>query len=274
MLSLVPDALRAHAGLTDPTDPLLTVRVQIKDGEDLQVFLTPSDGEVGPFTALIRRRLMESPAPKVPGAYIWKVRQYSDLVTLADDASHACFLFGLFRRDLGPAFEAMEEMVHKLPSRAALQDAVDRGVCALLRRSLKDGTSIDPREFRLSTLCEDCGQAELEIRASQLGGQIEQSLDKLLAWVKKEGIGLPEEVSREIKRRVHKTAMAPAPKPSEFFLVTPVNHGHPFYDLSIQLMDEAGSRLLRERAVPVARDFLVKVDAFSRALREMLGETS
>lgn len=273
MLNLVSDALKAQSGLTDPTDPLLTVRVQIKDGEDPQVFLTPSDGEHGSFTALIGRRLKEDLAPKVPGSYIWKVRQYSELVTLAQDKDAAHFLFGLFRRDLAPAFEAMEEMVRKLPSLAKLQDMVEGGVKVLLRRSLEDGTFIDPREFRLSTLCGDCGEAELLIRAGQLGGKNEKHLEAFLQWSKEHGINLSGTVADELRRRTRELAAAPAPKPNEFFLATPLNHGHPFYDLSVQLMNEAGSQILRGRALKVARDFLAKTNAFSTALRETLGET-
>lgn len=273
MLSLVSDALTAQSGLTDPTDPLLTVRVQIKDGEDPQVFLTPSDGDNGPFTALIARRLKEDPAPKVPGGYIWKVRQYSEVVTLADDKDAARFLFGLFRRDLAPAFEAMEEMVRKLPSSATLQNDVEGGVQVLLRRALEDGTFVSPYSICLSTLCNDCAEAELHIRHGQLGGKIEEQMEAFLTWAKEQGINLLDEVTGDLQSRIHKVAVAPAPKPNEFFLATPLNHGHPFYDLSVQLMNDAGERLLRGRALTVARDFLAKTDAFSAALRDALTKT-
>ncbi len=268
MLSLLSAELLDQCGLSIPDDPRIAIRLVIEPDKEPQVFLTPSDGDNGPFTALIMRRIQESPAPKVPGTYIWKVRQYSELVTFADDPSAARFLFSLFRRDLAPAFEAFEEMVKRLPTKTELEEAVDRGVNAMLRRMLDDGKAIDPRELRLSTVCRDCGETGLRIRELGLVEPIRELLQAALESAERLGIPDPEIQLQ----RLREITEAPTPKPNEFFARSAVAHGHPYFVLSVQLMNEAGNSVLRERAMSVAQAFLTKADAFTRDLREAMGE--
>lgn len=202
--------------------------------------------------------------------------QYSDLVTVADDASHARFLFGLFRRDLAPAFEAMKEMLRSLPSEARLQEALD----VLIRRRfvwmIKDGTFIDPRELRLSVLCQECGPHHLCLRNESTQHELRELAKEIeAAFVRIQGNG--ETISqamidekRLLLEKMEKVIKMPPVKDNELFLASTVDHDHPFYDLNAFLLTEAGNALMHQRATIIAREFLSHIDSFSQQLLEAL----
>ncbi|MBI4437853.1 hypothetical protein HY631_02785 [Candidatus Uhrbacteria bacterium] len=270
MLSLISPALLAHSGLTDPSDPVLTVRLQIKDGEDPQLFLVPSDGNDGPLTAVLRERLKENPAPKVPGSYIWKVHQFGDLVTLAQDKDAARFLFSLMRRDLGVVFEELEDLLRALPTRAQLQDAVDRGVHAKLLRMVHDGQTIDPRELRLVVRCPRHVQMPSSMQAPGAKEGLATALDRAIQELKAHGCALRDDESTKLHAEILSLINAPPLRANEFLLSAGITHAHPFFDLCVQLMEEAGNDLLRERAPVIAEAFIQRADSVTANLRSWL----
>lgn len=277
MLSLLSAELLDQCGLTDSENPMIVVTVAIEEGgENPVVFLTPRDGEDGPFAALITRRIKENTAPKRPGRYVWKIRQYEELETHADDREAARFLFSLFRRDLGPVFEAMEEMLRSLPSKARLQEALDDLICRQFVHMIKDHTFIDPRELCLGVLCQECGPHNLNLRNEN----VQHELRELARVIEETFVRFYEKGEtfskatiahkQRLIQRLEQITNAQPIKDSELFLASTVFHDHPFFDLNVQLLTEAGNAMLRERALIVTVQFLQMAKNFSADLDALI----
>lgn len=256
MLTLLSHDLREQAGLVDPENPVLTIR--IGNTGELAVFLTPSDGEDGPHTRLIRQRLTATGDSLPRGPFIFRVSLLAAPVILADDERDARRVLDLFRRDLVGPLDDLDGLVRALPTKDQLAKAVDWGLGVKLGRMVETGTVIDPREMRLVARCPACSPIGLALRQIGLAEAIERMMDEAT------GEDAPSD-----KCRTAFAEMTRAPKPNEIFGKAPVPHGHPFFDLGVQLMQEAGGELMRQRTPEVVRGFLQRSDQIASALREM-----